>query len=94
METKFLVESFCSNLVSFVKIDNLPSLVGIVILVSILTVNHDLLAFLVFATIDLKNLVVVWIDKEFSLQLEDLEPSRVCAPDLHVSSFSSALYIP
>jgi hypothetical protein len=41
METKFLVESFGSNWFSLVKIDDLPSLVGIIVAVSILVVNNN-----------------------------------------------------
>jgi hypothetical protein len=94
MEAEFLVESLGSNGFSFIKIDNLPSLVGIVILIIILVVNNNSLAFLVFTTSNIKDLVVSWVDKESSFESEQLEPSRVGAPDLHVSGFTCALNVP
>jgi len=47
METEFLVESLGSNLRCLVKIDNLPSLVGIVRIVSISVVHNKSLAFFI-----------------------------------------------
>jgi len=94
VESKLFVEALGSNSLSLVNIDNLPSLVGIIIVVSISSVDHDFLAFFIFGTINFDNLIVVWINEEFSLKLEHLEPSGVGAPDLHVSSFTSVLDVP
>jgi hypothetical protein len=70
VEAELLVESLGSNGISFIEIDNLPSLVGIVILISILVVNNNSLAFLVFTTSYIKDLVVSWVDKESSFESE------------------------
>jgi hypothetical protein len=48
MEAEFLVESFSSDGFSFIKIDNLPLLVGIVCVVTIVGVNNNGLALFVF----------------------------------------------
>jgi hypothetical protein len=75
VETEFLVETLGSNLVSLVKIDDLPSLVGIVTLVVISTIDNNSLAFFVLSISDFKDLVIGWINKVLSLELEYLEPS-------------------
>ena len=85
VETELLVEALGSVLGSLVEVDDLPSLVGIVLAVSILAVDDDLLTFFVLSSLNFNHLVVGWIDQEFTLQLEDLEPLRVGAPDLHIS---------
>ena len=77
METELLVEALGSNLFSLVEIDKLPSLVSIVILVVILLVNNDSLAFFVLSIANFNNSVISRVHKSFSLELEDLEPSRV-----------------
>jgi hypothetical protein len=41
VETKLFVESFGSNWFSFIKVDNLPSLIGILVVVSILRINFN-----------------------------------------------------
>jgi hypothetical protein len=80
VETEVLVETLSSNLVSLVKIDNLPSLGGSLVL------GPDLnwVSFFVFASSNIKYHVVSWISEVFTTELEDLEPSGVGAPDLHV----------
>jgi hypothetical protein len=69
-------------------------LVGIIVAVSILVVNNNSHTFFILGWCNFKNLIVGWIDKEFSLKLEELEPSWVGAPDLHISCFSRILDIP
>jgi len=52
------------------------------------------LSFLIFATSNIKNFIVRPIDELFIFVLENLEPSGVGAPDLHVVGFSSTLDVP
>jgi hypothetical protein len=92
VETELLVEALGSIFWCLVNIQNLPSLVSSTITSS--AANLDGLTFLVLILVDLKYLVIGWVDKCFILIFEDLEPSRVCAPDLHVRGSSSALNIP
>jgi hypothetical protein len=69
-------------------------LVSVLFGVSVSVVNNNSLSFFILWWHNFKNLVVRWIHKEFTLQLEYLEPSRVSAPNLHVSGFSSTLDVP
>jgi hypothetical protein len=75
VESEFLVETLGSNLVSLIKIDDLPSLIGIVVLVVVLLFNTNSLTFLILSISDFDNSVVSWIDESLSLVLEYLEPS-------------------
>jgi hypothetical protein len=77
METKLFVEALCSELISLVNIDDLPSLVGIVVLISVSRVDNDCLTFLILFVFDFNDLVVGWVDKVLTLEHEYLEPSRV-----------------
>jgi len=52
------------------------------------------LSFLIFATSNIKNFIVRPIDELFIFVLENLEPSGVGAPDLHVVGSSSTLDVP
>jgi hypothetical protein len=47
MESELLVEALSSNSFSLVNIDNLPSLVGVLFVISISTVDNYLLAFII-----------------------------------------------
>jgi hypothetical protein len=47
--------------------------------------NNDGSSFIVFASFNVKYLVVESIDELLSFKLEDLPPVGVSAPDLHVS---------
>jgi len=81
VESKFFVESLGLSLCLLVKIENLPSLVGSVgssIELNSLTLNILRLEYI--------NALVGLLDvaEVLSLIHEDLEPSRVGAPDLHV----------
>jgi hypothetical protein len=84
VESEFLVESFIINLVSFIKIDNIPSLVGS----TVFTIDDNGLTFSISSACDIKSFSVGHIDEVFSLILEDLPPVGVGAPDLHVSGSS------
>ena len=90
MEAKFFAESFSSLLSSLVNIDNLPSL-GFA---SVVWPDTDLLAFNISSTNDIKSLVALPVDELVVLISENLPPSTVGAPDLHVSVSSGVGDIP
>jgi hypothetical protein len=94
VEAKLFVESFSSEWLGLINIDNLPFLVGSSTFSTISVSNSYSLTFFVFVSSNIKNLVVVWIDEVVTLKLEDLPPSRVGAPDLHVARSTRALDIP
>jgi hypothetical protein len=94
VETELLVEALSSNGLSFIEINYLPSLVSIVGIVSVSGSDDNCLAFLILWGINLKNLVVGWVHEESVLELENLEPSWIGRPDLHVSGSSCTLNIP
>jgi hypothetical protein len=71
VETEFFIQSLGLNLVSFVKIDNLPLLV----LTIVVFLDTNSLTFLVFAVLDIKYLTVAPVDELTLLKLEHLEPS-------------------
>jgi len=84
VESELLIESFSWNLLGFVKILNLPFLVGS----TVIAPNNNGLTFFIFSTCNIKDLLIVPIDKLSSLIIEELPPYRVGAPDLHVFGFS------
>lgn len=84
MEAKVFVYSLRSNSSSFIKIDNLPLL----IFASVVTPDAYSLHFLVFVSFNFKNLAALPVCELAVLILEDLEPSRVGTPDLHVVGFT------
>ena len=90
MESKLLVETLGSSLLSLVNIDNLPSLVSTVVSL----VNNDWLTFSIFSTTDVEAFSVLPVDNMFILVFEDLPPLRVGAPDLHVVGSTRVLDIP
>jgi hypothetical protein len=90
METKFFVQSLSLNLSSLVKIDNLPLLVSSIVV----TPNSNSLSFLVLCSSNIKDLIVGPVDELIFVELEDLEPSGVSAPDLHVVGLTSTLDVP
>jgi len=75
VESEFFVEALGSNSISLININDLPSLVGCTTLLVVSICNLNLLSFLILRALDIKYLVIGWIDKEFSLKLEYLEPS-------------------
>jgi hypothetical protein len=90
MEAPFFAHSLGLLFLSLVNIDDLPLLVSSLVV----TPNSYGLAFLVFATFNIKDLVVIPVDELAVLILEHLEPSGVGAPDLHVVGSTSTLDIP
>jgi len=85
MESELLVEALSLISVSFVKIDNLPLLV----LSSVVSPNSNWCSFLILSTFDVKDFAGLPVDELAVFILEDLEPSGVGAPDLHVIGSSS-----
>ena len=84
METEVLVESLGWILWCFVNIKNLPSLVGSVVS----SIGNNSGSFSIFASSNIKAFSILEVDEVFTFILEDLPPSRVGAPDLHVLSSS------
>jgi hypothetical protein len=72
-----------------VKIEDLPFLVSL----SVISSNTYSLTFFIFGSCNIKYFHVGPIGELSIFILEDLEPSTVGAPDLHVVSFSSTLDI-
>jgi hypothetical protein len=89
VESELLVESFLRYWLSLVYIENLPSLVGTVVSVPC----DDLSSFLILSGVNIKAFLVLPVDKVLILIGEDLPPSRVGAPDLHVVSLTRVLDI-
>jgi len=89
-KTKFFIKSLSWSLFSLVLVDNLPSLVCIVCS----AINSNGLSFVVFAPCNIKTFLVFNVAEVFVTIDEDLEPSRVGAPDLHVVSSTRTLDIP
>jgi len=58
---------------------------------SVVAPNLNWVSFFIFTTSYIKNLIVVPVDELVVLILEYLPPSRVSAPDLHVTCSSRAL---
>jgi hypothetical protein len=90
METEVFINTLGCYCISFVKIDNSPSLV----FTAIVAVDTDCLSFNILSSSDIKYFTVLPIDELAVLILEYLEPSRVSAPDLHVVGSTSRLDIP
>jgi hypothetical protein len=80
IETEFFIKSLGFSLSSLVKIKDLPFLsFGTVV-----TMYLDWVSFFIFSSSNIKDLVAGEVDELIVIVLEDLEPSRVGAPDLHV----------
>jgi hypothetical protein len=80
VETKFFVKSLGLSFFSLVKIDDFPFLVESISL----SVNNDRCSFFILGIRDIEVLSILDIDKSINFILEDLEPLRIGAPDLHV----------
>jgi hypothetical protein len=80
MEAPVLVESFRLWTLSFVKVNDSPSLGSC----SIVTPYLYWVSFFILSSSDIEDFAVVPVDELVVLILEDLPPSRVGAPDLHV----------
>jgi hypothetical protein len=89
MESEFFIESLGFKLVSFVKIDDLPSLVNTFVVI----LNINWFTFYVFGSSQY-SLVVLEVDEVRSTVLEQLPPSWIGAPDLHIIWLSWALNVP
>jgi hypothetical protein len=90
VEAPFFAESLSLFTLSLIKIDNLPLLM----LSSVVTINTNCLAFNIFSSFDIEYFAALPVDELVVFILENLEPSRVSAPDLHVVGSSSALDVP
>jgi hypothetical protein len=84
------MKSFSLVFLSFVKIHNLPFLVVTVVLVP----DNNLSSFFVLSSVNIECFTILPVDEVFTFILEDLEPSWVGAPDLHVVGSSSVLDVP
>jgi hypothetical protein len=85
IEAKFFIKSLGFSLGCLVNIEDLPFLsFG-----SVVAPNLNWVSFYIFSSSNIKGLVVGPVDELVVLVLEDLEPSRVSAPDLHVVGFTS-----
>jgi hypothetical protein len=90
MESKFFIESLSLNLISFIKIKYSPLLSSGSVIVKYL----NWVSFNIFTSSDIKCLSVGPVDELILFVLEELEPSRVSAPDLHVVGLTCTLDIP
>lgn len=72
-----------------VEVDNAPSLVASIVSLP----DNNVLAFLVSISRYIKNLVILNVDEVLPGISEELEPSRVSGPHLHVSASASTLDI-
>jgi hypothetical protein len=61
---------------------------------SIISPDTDWLSFNIFSTFDIENFAALPVDELILLILENLEPSRVGAPDLHIVGLARTLDIP
>jgi hypothetical protein len=57
-------------------------------------VDNNCLAFSVFVSANVEASLILNVAESFIIVCEDLEPSRVSAPDLHVLSLTCALDVP
>jgi len=84
MESEFLVKSFLSRSIMFVKIDNFPSLVGTIVSLP----ENTRLSFNIFRSRNVKCSSIFDVDEVSISILEDLPPLRVGAPDLSFVALS------
>jgi hypothetical protein len=81
VESKVLIKSLIRSLFSFVNIYNSPFLV----ISSVVAPYTNWSSFFILGTSNIEDLVVLPVDELLVLVLEDLPPSRVGVPDLHVA---------
>jgi hypothetical protein len=84
VESEVFADSFNLRTLGLVKVDNCPSLVSS----SVVTEYSNSVAFLVFASFNVKNLATLPVDELFVLIFEHLPPSGICRPDLHILCFT------
>jgi hypothetical protein len=91
VESELIIHSF-SLLFNLVSVENSPSL----ILLSMFSPYNNSSSFFILASMNIKNLIILHVDEQLLLLiiLEELEPSRVGAPDLHVVGLSGVLDVP
>ena len=75
---------------SLIKINNLPFLMSS----TVVAVDTYWSSFFVLISFNFKDLAALPVDELAVLILENLEPSRVGAPDLHIIGSSSTLDVP
>jgi hypothetical protein len=90
MESEVFVEAFLSIFISFIYIQYIPSL-GFA---SVIRKDLDWVSFHIFTTSDIESLTSLPIDELVVLIFENLPPSWVGAPDLHIVGSSRALDVP
>jgi len=90
MESKVFVKTFSWLSFCLIYIYYSPFLVGSIMRV----IDDNWLSFNILSTTYIKNFSVLNVNKLFTLISEDLEPPRVGAPNLHISSFTSTLDVP
>jgi hypothetical protein len=90
VETEFLIQSLSLSLTLLVKIQDIPGLTG----TSVVRFNSNSLSFFILLIFNIKNFTVLPIDELVVLELENLEPSRVGRPDLHIFGSTCTLDIP
>jgi hypothetical protein len=89
METEVLVDSLSLWSLGFVKINNIPLLSS----GSIVFENTNCVAFFILSVFNIKDSLILPVNELTILIFENLEPSRVGRPDLHVLSLTRALDI-
>jgi hypothetical protein len=90
METELFIKSLSFKRISFVEIDNIPSLVSF----TFVALSIDWLGFFILWVSYSNDSVILDVDKLVVIILEYLEPSWVGAPDLHVFCFTGTLDVP
>jgi hypothetical protein len=90
VESKLFTHSFCLDFLGFIKVDNSPFLVRL----SVISPNNDSLSFFISSTSDIENFLILNVNELLINILEDLEPSWVGAPDLHVVGLSGVFNVP
>jgi hypothetical protein len=90
VEVEILVDTLGWISLHFINIDNIPFLAS----TTAVAKNLDCLSFNILGSSDIKYFTVLPINELATLVLENLEPSRVSAPDLHVVGLTSTLDVP
>jgi hypothetical protein len=90
MESEFFILTLVSNLLWFINVDNIPSLVGS----SVSAPCENWLSFDILSTWDIKCFLGLEVDEVFTFILPELPPVGIGAPDLHVGGSSWGLNVP
>jgi len=89
VESELFVNSLGLFLLGLIKIDDIPSLVCL----SMVVPYNSWSSFFICSSMDIKNLVVLSVDELLVGVLEDLPPVGVGTPDLHVLVLTRAVDI-